>query len=374
MAHAPHTTHSGAAPSARAWSTLGLPFGVSLVIHAALLLGIVVAALRLGAVSRDEPLPHEPALAEMIAFPAPARPWPTPAPAPTAAAPTDIADPSPADLPVTARRLQPPDALLAGPALPALPTDPAATAVPTLSGATLPGGPAGSVSGALSAGAPDISFAGLTASGGSRVRSVAYVVDASGPMVSTLPEVLAELRRSVDALAPTQRFNVILFRALDTEVGAGPDARLGPESLRLLFKDRLVDANPRHRAQLADWLTGVTPAGRSNPLDGLRAALALRPRPQVIFLLSRSISRSSGGAWDLGLTRTMQELEALNPVDPATGRRPTVIKTIQFLDADPTGIMLQIAAVHGSGQIGADHVVLRREDLLPDQRRRRDRP
>ncbi len=371
MTHAPHNSRPAAPGYAPAWFTLGLPIGVSLVLHAVLLLGVVIAAFRLGAGSSEDPRPNELAMAEMVAFPAP----PRPAPAQAAPASTDSSSVTTgsrrAHQPLTQPSRQPPEAMLSGPALPALPT---AISTPTLSGAGLPGASPGAISGALGAGGPDISFAGLTATGGSRIRSVAYVVDASGPMVSTLPEVLAELRRSVDALAPTQRFNVILFRALDADPGAGSDARLTPDALRLLFKDRLVDANPRHRAQLADWITQVTPAGRSNPLDGLRAALALRPRPQVIFLLSRSISRSSGGAWDLGLTRTMQELEALNPVDPATGRRPTVIKTIQFLDADPTGIMLQIAAVHGSGQVGTDHVVLRREDLLPDQRRRRDRP
>jgi hypothetical protein len=45
----------------------------------------------------------------------------------------------------------------------------------------------------------------------------------------------------------------------------------------------------------------------------------------------------------------MDELDLLNPADERSGRRSVVIKTIQFLDEDPTGTMQRIGQVHGQG-------------------------
>lgn len=178
-----------------------------------------------------------------------------------------------------------------------------------------------------------VTFGGL---GASSVRSVVYVVDGSGPMVTSLPIVLAELERSVSRLSPTQRFGVVIFRRL----GDGSPA---VES----FAPALMRATPSARVLLRDWLAAVEPAGRSNPLSGLEAALALKP--DAIFLLSRSIQRSGGGVWDAGPEATLARLDQINPIDPATRRRPVLIQTIQFLDEDPTGTMQAIAAAHTTG-------------------------
>lgn len=214
------------------------------------------------------------------------------------------------------------------------------------------GAPAASLSSALHAGQTGVSFAGLSAVG-ARARSVVYVVDASGPMVTSLPWVIAEVQRSIDALAPTQRFGVVLFQ------DAGDGARTS------VFDARLNDATARQRARLAAWMTLAAPQGKSNPLDGLRAALALRP--QVIFLLSRSIARSGGGQWGDGLDATLRELDRLNPVNPSTGERPVLIRTIQFLEPDPTGTMQAIARTHGgaSATSEADRVIERAELGVP---------
>ncbi|MGH7131652.1 MAG: hypothetical protein ACREJO_06880 [Phycisphaerales bacterium] len=189
-----------------------------------------------------------------------------------------------------------------------------------------------------------VTFGGLS-QGGRQAASVVYVVDASGPMVSSLPQVFAELQRSVDSLTPTQKFAVVLFR----DNGQSKFDEFQPE---------LRDASARYRAELGTWLrqhqSGAV--GKSNPLDGLRQALTLKP--QVVFLLSRSIPRSQGGQWDKGLVATLAELDTLNPVNPETGQRRTVIKTIQFLEPDSTGIMRQIADAHGSGNLATDHRVL----------------
>ncbi|MBY0313026.1 MAG: hypothetical protein K2W85_13225 [Phycisphaerales bacterium] len=223
------------------------------------------------------------------------------------------------------------------------PTSALAAAGPsTLSGAVLNGG---FLISSLSVGTGGVAVAGLTDGGkavtfgglgASSVRSVVYVVDGSGPMVTSLPIVLAELERSVSRLSPTQRFGVVIFRRL----GDGSPA---VES----FAPSLMRATPSARVLLRDWLAAVEPAGRSNPLSGLEAALALQP--DAIFLLSRAIQRSGGGVWDAGPEATLARLDQLNPMNPATGRRPVLIQTIQFLDEDPTGTMQAIAAAHTTG-------------------------
>ena len=130
----------------------------------------------------------------------------------------------------------------------------------------------------LVAGTSGVRFAGL---GASNARSVIYVVDASGPMITSMPRVIEELRRSVEQLSPAQKFSVVLFRRTDAALGAE------------VFAPVLMRATPSAKARLVEWLAQIKPAGASNPLAGLEAALALKP--DAVFLLSRSIVRSGGG-------------------------------------------------------------------------------
>lgn len=199
-----------------------------------------------------------------------------------------------------------------------------------------------------------VTFGGL---GAQSVGSVVYVVDCSGPMVTSLPIVMAEVERSIGRLTPAQKFGVILFR----RVG---DERAGGES----FAPVLVRATPSVKQLLHDWLVAVEPAGRSSPLAGLEMALAFGP--DAIFLLSRSIPRSDGNVWEMGLDATMARLEELNPVRTGLGggKRPVLIQTIQFLDEDTTGIMQSIGQRHGGGN--GYRVVKRQQDLQsPDAAR-----
>ncbi len=205
--------------------------------------------------------------------------------------------------------------------------------------------PAGAATSALNPGeTTSVAFAGLSAK---RASSVAYVIDASAPMIGVLPRVLAEVRASTAALLPAQQVGIVIFHDGHAEV----------------FAPRLADATPRNLSRIADWLGSVEAQGRSSPLEGLRAALALKPRPRVVFLLSRSIARSHGGQWESGLEAILAELETLNPADPATGQRPTVIKALQFLESDPTGTMQAIAQRHGGGGTSPDYRVLKAEEL-----------
>jgi hypothetical protein len=157
-------------------------------------------------------------------------------------------------------------------------------------------------------------------------------------MVTSLPDVVAEIKRSVSRLTASQHIGIILFR------DRGDPALPLTDS----FMPRLVRATPGARDRLAGWLAAAQPGGKSNPLDGLRAALALKP--DAIFLLSRSIERSAGGVWQLNRDDTLRELERLNPIDPTSGNRAVTIKTVQFIEDDPTGIMQAIGEAHGTAR------------------------
>ena len=172
-------------------------------------------------------------------------------------------------------------------------------------------------------------------------------------MVTSLPMIIAELERSVERLSFSQRFGVILFRrAADGSGGPGAES----------FAPVLVRATPSAKELLHNWLDAAEPSGRSSPLAGVELALSLKP--DAVFLLSRSIHRSGGGVWELGLEPTMAKLEQLNPVRRALlgSGRPVLIQTIQFLDEDPTGIMQAIGTKHGGG--AGYRVVKRQQDLL----------
>lgn len=187
-------------------------------------------------------------------------------------------------------------------------------------------------------------FAGAKAE---RAASVVYVVDASGAMVSSMKFVLDELERSVKRLAPEQKFQIVLFREpLPGETGRPYEIFRGSSGRH----SGLVPATALNKAAAAEWIRTVRPSGRSDPEAGLVRALELRP--DVIFLLSRSIRRSNGegaGVWGRGREGILAELERLNPRDGTTGQRPVVIKTIQFVEEDPTGTMQAIGARHGDG-------------------------
>jgi hypothetical protein len=189
------------------------------------------------------------------------------------------------------------------------------------------------------------SFAGVSAK---RASSVVYAVDASGAMVTSLPFVLEELRRSVSALASDQKFAVVLFGRRAGEDDAASGVRPFPER-------GLLPATPANKAEFFAWVEGAQARGASNPLDGLLRAMDREP--EVVFLLSRSIRRTDGreaaGDWGPGREAILAELERANPVRKSIFGPPSraiQVKCVQFLEEDPSGVMQAIAEVHGGGE------------------------
>ena len=249
----------------------------------------------------------------------------------------------------TAQRLDAPRAepppQMPSPAVAAAPKPPTRTPPARSAGAP---DPARALAEAVRARPRTIDFAGVATQS---ARSVVFVVDASGAMTTSMPFVLAELERSLAALGPTQRFQVVVFRdrsAID------PSDR----TPALAFGNgQLLEPTPAVRAAVASWLDSLKLGGRSTPLPGLERALAMQP--DAIFLLSRSIARTQDGTWDVGTEILLERLDRLNPSN-SRGQRRTRIHAIQFIDPDPTNLMPTLAQRHG----GAGAYALRSLDEL----------
>lgn len=148
--------------------------------------------------------------------------------------------------------------------------------------------------------------------GGNAYR-IAYLVDASGSLIDTLPFVILELKRSIGQLSEKQHFTVIFFQ--------GEDAiEVPPFGLKR--------ANSEFKQRVIKWIDlesgNITPKGLSNPVKALR--LALRYKPQLLFVLSDNITGE--GRYEVDQKALIESIEREN-------RGGTKINTIQFLYPDP---------------------------------------
>lgn len=203
-------------------------------------------------------------------------------------------------------------------------------------GPALPLPSAGAITGSEPAAPPPkraagASFAGLRAG---NVRSVVFVVDASGSMMASLRTVIDELARSLSRLNAGQKFSIIFFQR-NGAIAAPPEGRLRP-------------ATPEAIRAAIDWARSeIRPAGRSDPVAALEQALALGP--DAIFLLGTAVTGS--GDFEASTDEILARLERLNPVDAESGRRRVEIQCVQYLDPDPAGTLRAIAERH-SGDYG----------------------
>lgn len=320
-----------------------IPIGLSVAVHAAML--VVIDRIRLEPPQRitDAPalvessltLATPPAPTPPVATPPAPQPAPEPTPAPKPPEPAPAPVPTPEPKPVA----RAPEPELAPPPTPAPSTltlfdSFKESATPAAAQPAPPPAPPPQPAPAPTQARP-ATFAGVAAK---RAATLVYAIDASGAMTTSLPYVKEELLRSVSRLDQSQRFQVIVFRQL-------PGA--AEISLERFSTEGFADTRPGTIAQLSQWIAAIQPRGRSQPLAGLRAALTLEP--ELIFFLTRSIRRSgTDTAWGAGTQATLEELDRLNPRN-AAGTRAIVIKALQFIDPDPTGMLQQIGAAHGDG-------------------------
>jgi hypothetical protein len=112
---------------------------------------------------------------------------------------------------------------------------------------------------------PTASFMGIS---GDAIRII-FVCDASGSMMDRLPSLQAQLRNSIDQLAPIQWFNVIFFQ-YSNAIAVNPKG--------------LIQALPANRSRIEKILPNIQARGNSNPLTAID--LAFSQHPQIIYLLT----------------------------------------------------------------------------------------
>lgn len=329
----------------------GVAIALSIAVHAALLYGL--ARITILAPRRPERLGEE-ALTTIALAPLPANgaapPPPKGAaaepPAPPPPPPTPVQDPTPTQPPAPAAPL-----LIKAEAPRAAPPvfETRSTAPAPARAEPAPPPPRDEKPRDMAA-----SFAGVEVA---RATRIVYVMDGSAAMVPSLPFVKEELMRSVGRLGAGQAFQVVVFRRPPVVNGRAT----APEIERFSTGEPYLDATPSNKRRLAQWLERVQPKGGSAPLIGLSAGL--NQGPDLVFLLTCSIRRTGASEWGSGKDAILASLDALNPVNAFTGQRPAVIKALQFLDEDPTGLLPAIASAHGDGE--GSYRVLTLDDLRP---------
>lgn len=144
-------------------------------------------------------------------------------------------------------------------------------------------------------------------------RQIAYVIDASGSLLDSMPFVINELKRSIGRLKDQQSFTVIFAQG-------GHAIEVPPRGLKKADFD--------HRQQAWDWIDldsgNVIPRGSSDPVVAIKKAMQYKP--QLIYLLSDNITGQ--GRYETDQQRLLAQISKANTTK-------TKINAIQFLYPDP---------------------------------------
>ena len=168
-------------------------------------------------------------------------------------------------------------------------------------------------------------------------RKIAFLIDASGSLISELPFVINHLRDAVAGLSEPQEFTVLFFKGDDV-------IEVPPRGLKT--------ASSRNKQAVLDWLddNDVTAGFGTNPVAAIRRALQYRP--QLLFLLSDNLTNAGAGPHEVPQERLIREIERANLGN-------TRIKAIQFFYQDPLdampgreGTMKRIAREFGARDTG----------------------
>lgn len=130
--------------------------------------------------------------------------------------------------------------------------------------------------------------------------SMVILIDGSGSMLPTLPQIKEELRHSVDALLPTQSINIIFFKE---------------DSYVSLAKSE-IEAVPLNKLKAYDFIDNAMIHSASDPTKGLKAAFV--GQPQVIYLLTNGDFPNN--------EKVLTHLRTLNK------DKKTIINTIAYLE------------------------------------------
>ncbi len=161
--------------------------------------------------------------------------------------------------------------------------------------------------------------ASFVGSRGGNARKIVFLIDASGSLVDTLPFVLNELKNSIRKLSEQQSFTVIFFGNFE-----GKEFREVPPG-------GLQRANAANKQKVMQWIDldnrNIYVFGSGDPTPALQQALAYKP--DLVFLLSDDITGTKQYAVD-----RRRLIDSIKTVREKMGAN-TKINTIQFLYKDP---------------------------------------
>ena len=101
---------------------------------------------------------------------------------------------------------------------------------------------------------------------------VVYVVDVSASLMIYLDPIVEEMRRSIQALKPSQQFHIVLA---------------GPRKVVEFTPKRLVSANAKHKQlamQFVDTMRDLLGAGAADPIAAMERAFGAKP--ELIYFLT----------------------------------------------------------------------------------------
>lgn len=152
---------------------------------------------------------------------------------------------------------------------------------------------------------------------GGNARRIVFLIESGGSIVDTLPFVLEELKSSIRKLSEQQRFSVIFYAE---HYGRNGYLEVPPGDLS--------PATAQQKQRAITWMDldqrNVWAGGKSNVIPALRKALS--HRPQLIYWLTDN--PLGEGAFLIDRERLLTSIEDTN-------RNNTKINTIQFLYPDP---------------------------------------
>jgi hypothetical protein len=106
-------------------------------------------------------------------------------------------------------------------------------------------------------------------------NTFAYVVDFSGSIIVVVDDLKRELKRSIGKLTASQSFNVFVFYST-----TGPRGEVFKTEG---FAPRLQSATADAKRRFFAWINRKPPMGRTEPLQAMKRALALKPDAVFFF-------------------------------------------------------------------------------------------
>jgi hypothetical protein len=99
-------------------------------------------------------------------------------------------------------------------------------------------------------------------------RTVVFVCRGTGSMIDKMPKLKTELTSAIEALKPTQAFNIVFFQDEKT-----------PK-----LSNSWLPATPENKARAEAWVNAMQPTGTTDPIPAL--TFGLKSKPELLYFIS----------------------------------------------------------------------------------------